>query len=88
MVGWVNDMFAGNQTKGIYVDPNDATTIDTPRRTGRRGSAAQLVDEALPVEPLASVRAARERFLHVRADVRRRIGGYRPLYGFDGRMTP
>jgi pimeloyl-ACP methyl ester carboxylesterase len=40
MVGWVNDMFAGNQKKGIYVDPNDAATIDTP--------AGQAVAVALP----------------------------------------
>jgi outer membrane biosynthesis protein TonB/pimeloyl-ACP methyl ester carboxylesterase len=40
MVGWVNDMFAGNQDEGIYVDPNDAATINTP--------AGQAVAVALP----------------------------------------
>jgi hypothetical protein len=40
MVGWVNDMFAGIQDDGIYVDPNDAATIDTP--------AGQATAVALP----------------------------------------
>ena len=40
MVGWVNDMFAGNQDEGIYVDPDDAATIDTP--------AGQATAVALP----------------------------------------
>ncbi len=30
MIGWVNDMFAGNQDKGIYTDPSKQITIDTP----------------------------------------------------------
>lgn len=30
MIGWVNDMFAGNQSQGIYVDPGERLTIDTP----------------------------------------------------------
>jgi hypothetical protein len=30
MVGWVNDMFAGNQEKGIYLDPGEEFSLDTP----------------------------------------------------------
>jgi hypothetical protein len=30
MVGWVNDMFAGNQAEGIYLDTGETDTIDTP----------------------------------------------------------
>ncbi|MBP1819508.1 alpha/beta hydrolase [Mycobacterium sp. OAE908] len=29
MVGWVNDMFAGNHDKGIYVDAGESVTIQT-----------------------------------------------------------
>jgi pimeloyl-ACP methyl ester carboxylesterase len=40
MVGWINDMFAGNQDEGIYVAPNDQVVIDTP--------AGQATAVALP----------------------------------------
>jgi hypothetical protein len=30
MVGWVNDMFAGNQDDGIYLDPGEEFVLDTP----------------------------------------------------------
>ena len=30
MVGWVNDMFAGNQDDGIYANPTEELPIDTP----------------------------------------------------------
>ena len=40
MVGWANDMFAGNQDDGIYLDPGQEFTLDTPA-----GQAALL---ALP----------------------------------------
>lgn len=30
MVGWVNDMFAGNQEEGIYLTTGETRTIDTP----------------------------------------------------------
>jgi pimeloyl-ACP methyl ester carboxylesterase len=30
MVGWVNDMFAGTQDEGIYLNPGEERTIDTP----------------------------------------------------------
>jgi len=30
MVGWVNDMFAGNQKEGIYLDPGEQYVLDTP----------------------------------------------------------
>lgn len=30
MVGWVNDMFAGNQDEGIYLTSGETRTIDTP----------------------------------------------------------
>lgn len=30
MVGWVNDMFAGNQNEGIYLDPGERFVLDTP----------------------------------------------------------
>jgi hypothetical protein len=30
MVGWVNDMFAGDQKKGIYLDPGEEFSLDTP----------------------------------------------------------
>ena len=40
MVGWVNDMFAGNQKAGIYTDPSQEITIDTP--------AGQATAVALP----------------------------------------
>jgi acetyl esterase/lipase len=30
MVGWVNDMFAGNQDEGIYLDPSEEFVFDTP----------------------------------------------------------
>jgi outer membrane biosynthesis protein TonB len=30
MVGWVNDMFAGNHDEGIYANPTNELTIDTP----------------------------------------------------------
>jgi hypothetical protein len=32
MLGWVNDMFAGNPDDGIYANPGEELTIDTPRR--------------------------------------------------------
>jgi hypothetical protein len=38
MVGWVNDMFAGNQDDGIYLDSGEEFVLDTP--AGR----ATLVD--------------------------------------------
>ncbi|MCV7298182.1 alpha/beta hydrolase [Mycobacterium barrassiae] len=38
MVGWVNDMFAGNRATGIYLDSGETRTITTP------GGAATLVD--------------------------------------------
>ncbi|ULE33920.1 alpha/beta hydrolase [Mycobacterium sp. IDR2000157661] len=31
MVGWVNDMFAGTQDQGVYLDPGQKVSIDTPR---------------------------------------------------------
>ena len=40
MVGWVNDMFAGNQDEGIYASPGEELTIDTP--------AGQATAVALP----------------------------------------
>jgi pimeloyl-ACP methyl ester carboxylesterase len=40
MVGWVDDMFAGNQDEGIYTDPSEEITIDTP--------AGQATAVALP----------------------------------------
>jgi hypothetical protein len=40
MVGWVNDMFAGKQKEGIYTDPSEEITIDTP--------AGQATAVALP----------------------------------------
>jgi pimeloyl-ACP methyl ester carboxylesterase len=40
MVGWVNDMFAGNQKTGIYTEPSQEITIDTP--------AGQATAVALP----------------------------------------
>jgi pimeloyl-ACP methyl ester carboxylesterase len=40
MVGWVNDMFAGNQDEGIYVDAGESVTIET--------SAGQATAVALP----------------------------------------
>jgi pimeloyl-ACP methyl ester carboxylesterase len=40
MVGWVNDMFAGNQDEGIYAEPGEKITIDTP--------AGQATAVALP----------------------------------------
>ncbi|WP_333890015.1 alpha/beta hydrolase [Mycolicibacterium gadium] len=30
MVGWVNDMFDGDQSEGIYLDSGETRTIDTP----------------------------------------------------------
>jgi hypothetical protein len=30
MVGWVNDMFAGTQDDGIYLDPGEELALDTP----------------------------------------------------------
>jgi acetyl esterase/lipase len=30
MTGWVNDMFAGNQKRGIYLDPGEHFVVDTP----------------------------------------------------------
>ena len=30
MVGWINDMFAGDQKKGIYLDPGEEFNLDTP----------------------------------------------------------
>lgn len=38
MVGWVNDMFAGNRASGIYLDSGETRTITTA------GGAATLVD--------------------------------------------
>lgn len=40
MVGWINDMFAGTKSQGIYVDPAGQVTIDTP--------AGQATAVALP----------------------------------------
>jgi pimeloyl-ACP methyl ester carboxylesterase len=40
MVGWINDMFAGDDDEGIYVDPGERVTIDTP--------AGQATAVALP----------------------------------------
>jgi len=40
MVGWVNDMFAGNHDNGIYVDAGEHVTIETP--------AGQATAVALP----------------------------------------
>jgi hypothetical protein len=40
MVGWVNDMFAGDEDDGIYTDPSEQITIDT--------SAGQATAVALP----------------------------------------
>ena len=40
MVGWINDMFAGTQEDGIYTDPSEEITIDTP--------AGQATAVALP----------------------------------------
>jgi pimeloyl-ACP methyl ester carboxylesterase len=40
MVGWVNDMFAGKKSQGIYVNPGGQVTIDTP--------AGQATAVALP----------------------------------------
>jgi hypothetical protein len=40
MVGWINDMFAGKKSQGIYVDPAGQVTIDTP--------AGQATAVALP----------------------------------------
>ncbi|SEH46067.1 hypothetical protein SAMN04489835_0053 [Mycolicibacterium rutilum] len=31
MVGWVNDMFAGNQEEGIYLEPGEAFSFETPK---------------------------------------------------------
>jgi len=30
MVGWINDMFAGDQKKGIYLDPGEEFSLETP----------------------------------------------------------
>jgi pimeloyl-ACP methyl ester carboxylesterase len=30
MAGWVNDMFAGNQKHGVYLDPGEEFALDTP----------------------------------------------------------
>ena len=38
MVGWVNDMFNGNQDEGIYLDSGETRTLDTS------GGVATLVD--------------------------------------------
>ncbi len=38
MVGWVNDMFAGTQQNGIYLDPGEEFALDTP------AGVATLVD--------------------------------------------
>jgi pimeloyl-ACP methyl ester carboxylesterase len=38
MVGWVNDMFAGTQDEGVYLDPGEELALDTP------GGEATLVD--------------------------------------------
>ena len=86
MVGWVNDMFAGNQDEGIYLDPGEEFAFDTPAGEATAMVASELADQAVPVEPVASVGAAGERFLHVRADVRRGVDGHRRMYGFDGRL--
>ncbi|HET6735415.1 alpha/beta hydrolase [Mycobacterium sp.] len=40
MVGWINDMFAGTQDEGIYAQPGDVFTINTP--------AGQATAQALP----------------------------------------
>jgi hypothetical protein len=40
MVGWINDMFAGKQVQGIYVNSGEQVTIDTP--------AGQATAVALP----------------------------------------
>lgn len=40
MVGWINDMFAGKKSQGIYVEPAGQVTIDTP--------AGQATAVALP----------------------------------------
>jgi hypothetical protein len=40
MVGWIDDMFTGTQDEGIYADPGEEITIDTP--------AGQATAVALP----------------------------------------
>jgi pimeloyl-ACP methyl ester carboxylesterase/outer membrane biosynthesis protein TonB len=30
MVGWINDMFAGNDDDGVYLDPSEQFSLDTP----------------------------------------------------------
>ena len=30
MVGWINDMFAGNENDGVYLDPSEQFSLDTP----------------------------------------------------------
>ncbi len=40
MVGWINDMFAGDMEDGIYADPGDVITMNTP--------AGEATAQALP----------------------------------------
>ena len=72
MVGWVNDMFAGNQTRGHLYRPQPGDHDRHPCGAGHRGRAAQLADQEVPAEPAASVRAAGQWALHVPADLRPR----------------
>jgi hypothetical protein len=88
MVGWANDMFAGTQDDGIYLDPSQEFNAGHPCGRGHPCCDSQLADEAVPVEPAAGARTAGKWILHVRTDVRLRLHGRGQPQGADGCLTP
>ena len=89
MVGWINDMFdPAQEPEGIYGDPGDVITIDTPAGVATAIALPSSLTKWHLFNLLAAVRGAGERVLHLRTDVRHRHHDGERVPGADGCMTP
>jgi pimeloyl-ACP methyl ester carboxylesterase len=52
MVGWINDMFAGNQDDGIYLDAGEQVAIDTPAGQATAVSLPNSLTKPFLLNPL------------------------------------
>ncbi len=89
MVGWVNDMFAGTQDDGIYLDRGEEFVLDTPAGEATLVDLPNSLTKPFILNPLQALVPMGNSVLHVRADVRRRVDGVgEALHGFSGCLTP
>ena len=62
MVGWINDMFAGTHKYGIYADPSEEITIDTPAGQATAVALPNSLTKPFLLNPLQPLAALGDQF--------------------------